>query len=154
MTSAGPPSGFTLVELLIVLAVTTLLVAASIPIYGGVQVSAQLNDAAAQTVQALRIARTKAVARTENMSHGVCFNEDGNTVILYQGDSCATRDTAFDRTYTLDDAMTLSTTAPGDDIVFAKGTGVPGASATVTITHSVTGSRVIVLTAAGAAYEQ
>jgi prepilin-type N-terminal cleavage/methylation domain-containing protein len=138
--------GFTLIEILIVMGITLILVTAAVPIYGNLQVSAQLNENTSQIVQTARIARERSAARFHNASHGVYFEINAGArdrFILYQGDSYAGRDNTYDRAVTLDNALSLSTTLAGNEVNFSKGLGVPNSVGIITLTHDVTGSRVM-----------
>jgi prepilin-type N-terminal cleavage/methylation domain-containing protein len=148
--------GFTIVELLIVLALTALLVAMVPPIYGNLEVSAQLNEQTAQIVQTIRTARSRSIARLNSAQHGVYFSTTGGTdsYTLYQGATYAGRDASYDRTTTLDQALQLTETLSGTEVVFALGSGTPSTTGTVRITHEVSGSRLIDVNAWGRVGEQ
>ncbi len=143
--------GFTMIELLLVIALSFILVIASLPIYGQLQVRAQLQETSAQIVQALRIARENSIARYGGNSHGVFFNINPNgsdSYIFYRGDSYATRDTAYDIVYTLDQALiitNLNFTLSGDsiDINFSPGLGRPNNMGSFMLTHVVQGETII-----------
>jgi len=150
-------SGFTLVELFIVIGITLVLAAAAVPIYSNIQVSAQLNENTSQITQTLRTARERSVARFNNSSHGIYIETNiggDDRFILYQGDSFIARDSTYDRAVTLDKALSLSTTLTGNDIHFSKGLGVPNETGTITLTHDVEGSRSISVNRLGGIEEE
>ena len=143
---------FTLIELVIVMAITGILVAAAVPVYGNFQGKLQLLDGSSDIVQTLRTARQQAIVGYHDAAHGVYFTIDGSGVdsfTLYQGDSYATRDTNYDQTIELKSSLSLtnsSFTLTGDDIDinFAKGgLGLPGNTGAMILSHSVTGSKTI-----------
>lgn len=138
-------SGFTFIELLMVIGITIIIAGLSIPIYGNLQISSQLNENMSQAVQIVRTARERSVARVNNAAHGVYFdiNAGDDKIILYQGASYAARDTSYDRPFTLESPLSLSTTLTGDEVNFSKGLGMPDNAGTVTLTHDTSGSRVI-----------
>jgi len=149
-------AGFTIVELLIVIALTAILAAAVSPIYGSLQVSAQLNESSAQAIQNVRTARERAAAGYNATAHGIYFdiNSGDDTITVYQGASYAARTSSFDQVISLDSAMTLSATGfsligSDVDINFSQGLGEPDNTGTVTITHDVSGSRDIVVNGLG-----
>jgi len=155
--------GVTIVELLIVIAVGSILAAAGISIYGNLQGSVQLNETSSEIIQLLRIAKARSEARLNSKRHGVYLeiNLEGNDkAILYQGLSYTTRDQEHDRTLVLDGVLSISTQdfslVLGDDvdINFSLGLGMPDNTGTMTITHSVDGMRVIGLNVLGMAEEQ
>ena len=141
--------GFSLIEILMTVAITLILATASTSIYGNLQVSTQLNESVALIVQAIRTARERSIAGLNNASHGVCF--ESNRYILYQGPSCALRDQAYDLATNLESALSLSTTLENGDVVFSKGTGIPNVTGidTVTVIYSVNDVRVIQINSAG-----
>ena len=135
--------GFTLVELLIVIVISAIILAAAIPIYGSFTSSSQLSDNTADTVQLVRTARQRAVSRVNNSPHGVLFEINvgaDDRVIAYQGVSFATRDSTFDRIIVLASPISLSTTLTGDEVNFSMGLGEADNTGTVTLTHDVTGT--------------
>lgn len=137
----------TLVEVLIVVAISLVLVTAATPIYSNIQVSTQVDDAASQIIQTIRIARGRAIARVNNASHGVYFDATAKppAYTLYQGDSYALRNSIFDRTTKLDPPFQMSSTFPASDVNFSKGAGTSTAG-TITLIHSAGGSRTITIT--------
>ena len=144
---SGVKRGFTLIELLIVIGVTLILVVAALPMYGSLQVSAQLNENSSLIIQTLRIARERSVAGFNNEEHGVYFTSGAYT--LYQGPSYAARDSSYDRTTTLPSALSVSTTFAGGEVNFSKGLGVPNNTGTVTLTHDVKGAKAITINSFG-----
>ena len=148
--------GFTLIELLIVIAGLLLLGAAAFPIYGNLQVSAQLNETTSQLVQATRTARERSMAGLGDSQHGVYIdiNSGADRYILYQGSSYSGRDQDYDRVIDLDGALSFSATwftliGSDVDINFSKGLGSPGNIGTLTLTHEVSGSSDIVVNSLG-----
>lgn len=150
-------SGFTLVEILIVFGIFTILIVASTPLYGTLQVRAQLNENTSHIVQSLRIAREKSVARLNNSSHGVYFSIDPNgndQFVLYQGDSYFTRNSAYDKTIILNSSLFLSTSLEGSDVSFSKGLGIPNNFGTISLTHVIDGGRNIIVNQFGGIEEE
>ncbi len=149
-------TGFTIVELLIVIGIIAVLAAAASPIYGNLQISAQLNENISQIIQTTRIAREYSVARLNNASHGVYFEINAGAddrFILYQGDSYAARDADYDRAVSLDSALSLSAAIAGNEVNFSKGLGLPNATGTVAVTHDTKGSRIMLVNDFGMAEE-
>lgn len=148
--------GFTLVELLIVIAVTLILAVAAVPIYGNLQVQSQLNENTSLLIQSLRTAQERAMARVNNASHGIKLFS--NSYILYQGSSYAERSQSYDRTIELGDAISveksLSGTGEDDEINFSKSLGVPDMTGTITLTHDTGDVKTIEINAFGKTEEQ
>lgn len=146
--------GFTLIELLIITAIILLMAGALFPLYANLTASSQLDDAHSGILSVLRTARERSLARLNNYPHGVYFEINAgleDRYILYQGVSYAARNTNYDRAVTLDSALSISTTVAPGDINFSMGLGRPNATGTVTITHSVKGTREIRINSLGIA---
>lgn len=144
--------GFTLVELLIVIGIMMILAGVSSVVYGNLQQSAQLNETGAQMTQNLRVVREQSNAGKNNAAHGIRFEPSRYT--LFQGATYATRESAYDRVYTLAPALSLTTTFVGDEVVFSKGVGTPTMAGTITMVHSVSGSKTILVEDNGTIQEQ
>ena len=143
--------GFTLLELLLVVAIIAILASAIAPVSSRLFSSAQLNENAASIVQTLRTARQRSVARFNDTTHGVYFeiNEGADRFILYQGTSYATRNSAYDRIEILDDSITMTTNISGNEVTFFEGNGTPSATGTITLNHQVYGSESVSVDARG-----
>lgn len=144
--------GFTLIEFLLVIGITVILAGVASVVYGNLQVSAQLNETSAQMAQNLRLAREQSIAGLNNVAHGIKF--DAGQYTLFQGASYLSREYSYDRVYPLDSALTITTTLSGNEIVFSKGVGAPSASGTITLSHSVSGSREVSVNSQGIIEEQ
>lgn len=139
--------GFTIVEILIVLAIGIVLLAAAVALTSRFFTSSQLNDIDAQLAQTLRTAAQRSEARYNSTAHGVYIASD--QFVLYQGATYATRNTSFDRVTTVASGVVLSTSIAGDDIQFMVGTGLPVATGTVSIVHDVDGTRTVEIHTSG-----
>jgi len=144
--------GVTLIELLIAIAIMTLMSAAAIPIYGNLQVSSQINENTTLIVQTIRTARQNSVSRVNDIGHGVRFFP--NSFVMYQGPNYATRQAAYDRLIPLDSTLTLSSTLTGDEVNFSMSTGVPTETGVITITHDLGDSKTIRVNKFGATQEE
>ena len=131
--------GFTLVEVLIVISITMILAAVTVPIYGNLQVSSQLSKNTSLLIQNLRTAQEWSMARLGSSSHGIKLFP--NSYVLYQGSSYATRALEYDRTTILGDTVNLGWSLLGagqpDEINFSKSLGVPDMTGDITITHDI-----------------
>jgi len=149
--------GFTLVELLVVIGISVLLAATAVPIYGNLQVSAQLDSSTTEIIQFLRTARTQSVARANALAHGVYFDINSGSpdrIVLYTGPSYAGRTATYDRLEVMDDVITFTGsgfTFTGNDIDvnFSMGLGMPGNTGTLTVTHSTQGSKSVTVNSFG-----
>lgn len=143
--------GFTLVEFIVVVAVTLIITASVAPVYGNLQTTSQLNETVSQAAQFLRIGRQQSVDGFNNTAHGVKFQPD--RYILYQGMSYAARNIAYDREVVLDDVLSITTDLTNDEVNFSKGSGEPNNSGTITINHEIEGFKSITVNAYGAVAE-
>jgi prepilin-type N-terminal cleavage/methylation domain-containing protein len=126
---------FTLIELLIVLAILTVLALASAPIYTNLSVSTQSLDSSNDIVGALRSTQVKARARKNNSKHGIYFNTLSNddSYTIFEGQSYAMRDSSKDLIINLDQGISVSTDLTNDELVFSLGQGLPYESGSITI---------------------
>ncbi|MBT4722345.1 hypothetical protein HN958_01305 [Candidatus Falkowbacteria bacterium] len=125
--------GFTLVEILIVTAITIILIAASFPIYENFQRDGKLDVARIELQENLKNVQAQAQAGVNDSSHGVYFNS--NSYIAYQGNSYAARDTDYDITYDVINNVII-VNAPVE-ILFTKKTGLPASAVTVTLQNQI-----------------
>ncbi|MDA1334732.1 MAG: hypothetical protein O2794_01790 [bacterium] len=153
-------SGFTTVELLVVIALLMIMGAATLPIYGNFQVRSQINEGRNQVIQALRLARERSVNRLGNSPHGVYLDlqaEGLDQYILYKGTSFALSDVDDRLTMKLDKPLSfivnLSGTGDARDINFTRGTGIPNKTGTIIIADSADERRVININSRGAIEE-
>lgn len=140
----GPPRGFTLMEVVLTMAVLVILTGLSIPLYQAFQVKNDLAVSEEMIVQALR--------RAQMLSQGV----DGDTtwgvsvasgsVVLFQGTSYASRDASFDETYDMSGSITPSGVS---EVVFAAFTGSPQTTGTMTLTSSNNETQTVTINAKG-----
>lgn len=148
-------TGFTLLEVLIVVALMIILAATALPLYGNLQWTAQLNEIEARAVGELRLARELSSARSGDSQYGVYFEVNpasADRMIFFRGASYALRNPDYDRTTSLSDILTLQSglSGGGDEVVFTKNFGIPSVTGTITLTHSGSGdSRVISINAYG-----
>ena len=139
--------GFTIVELLIVIAITIIVAVVTIPVYGNLQASSQLNETSSQLIQIIRMAQLRSMSRLNNNRHGVKIEPD--SFVIYQGDSYATRNIAYDLVTNLDDILSLSSNLTGDEINFSLGLGKPNSFGTITLTHGLKNTKQIVINSLG-----
>lgn len=139
--------GITMVEIIMVVMLTTTVAMISLPLYSNMQASAQLNDGSSQMIQILRTARQKSVSGVQDSEHGVKFNS--NNYVFFQGSSYDTRQVAFDRIFQLENSLSIVTTLTNDEVVFSKGLGMPDNTGTISINHTVKGNRQISINSIG-----
>ncbi|MEI7452453.1 MAG: DUF2341 domain-containing protein [Candidatus Falkowbacteria bacterium] len=139
--------GFSLVEMLIVVAIVSILAAASLPVYSNFYGRAQLNEGSLAITQALRQARESSFVRYNNSNYGVKFLS--NSYVLYTGTSYASRTTSSDLTYSLDKSLSITTTLSNSEVNFSKGLGKPNTSGTITLTNVTLGDKVVSVNSSG-----
>jgi len=139
------------VELLVVIAITVILVAVAVPLYGNLQVSAQLNERSAELTQTLRSAQERAASGVNDASHGLKLFSD--RYVFYQGDSYDTRASAYDRNIKFDSSLTLTTDLSGEEINFNRA-GIPNKTGKIILQHAVNGNRTITINNLGAVAEE
>ncbi|MDA2936197.1 DNRLRE domain-containing protein [Patescibacteria group bacterium AH-259-L05] len=143
---------FTLIELLIVISVMVIVIAAGVPLYGNLQVTSQLNENTNQIIQTIRTAHQRSVSRVNDSSHGVRFEinpSSNDQYILYQGSSYSTRDSSYDRTVTLDSPLHIATTLSGNEVNFSRSLGTPNTTGSIVLSHDTTGTRAISINSFG-----
>lgn len=137
-------AGFTLLEILLSVAIITILAGISLPVYGAVVNRNQLETSSQQIVMSLRRAQTYARGVNRNSQWGVRM-ETGQAV-LFKGDSYAARDVNFDERVAIPGNMTLSGLS---EVVFAKLSAAPSTTGTLTVTLNNNETRRITLNGQG-----
>lgn len=124
--------GFTLIEMLLSVAVIALLTGLSVPVYATFNARNDLDISEQSTVEALRRAQTYARSVEGDSQWGVSIQTD--KAVLFKGASYATRNAAFDETTTY--GAGVNSTA--SEVVFAKLSGAPSTTGSVTLTQTST----------------
>ncbi|MBT6254319.1 type II secretion system protein [Candidatus Uhrbacteria bacterium] len=129
--------GFTLIEILMVVSVVAIVFGYSLAVMSSVQKVARSQEATSGLLHVLSVTNENAMQNRSGDSWGVYldYNEtsrDVNEYIIFLGGSYATRDVAYDRTYTVDSAAqitdaSLSGASPSDgndhEVVFSALSG-------------------------------
>lgn len=136
--------GFTLIEIILSLATITAIAGISLPIYQSFQVRNDLDIAAVTIVQSIRRAHVLAHASDGDTSWGV--HAQNGSMTLFKGASYATRDTSFDELF---DMPTSITASGATEILFAKFSGLPQTTGTLTLTSNTNETRTITINAQG-----
>lgn len=113
--------GFTLIEILLVIAIIVILAAILVPLGLDFYKRQQLQAHSQQILQTLRRAQLKAMAVEEDSSFGVYITNDG--YILFKGISYLNRDPQYDEIFELPSIITIND--PPKEIVFSKLEGKP-----------------------------
>lgn len=139
-----PPFGFTLMEILLVVALIGLLFGIATPMYISYQFRNDLDVSAITIAQTLRRAQLLSQAVDGDNNWGVRIQI--NNIILFRGPSYAGRNTGFDELFDLYSSITPSGL---QEIVFAKMTGLPQTTGTVILTSSNNETRPITINSKG-----
>lgn len=127
-------AGFTLIEMLIVLGLTSILVALSFPMYRSLQTFQPLHLSRTDLVAHLRLAQEKARQGEQNSNFGVLVATGAFT--LYRGSSFAGRVATDDRLVSF--LTQIESTGTGEVNFFQK-SGLPNSPKTFTLSHLFTG---------------
>lgn len=136
--------GFTLIEMLLSVAVIVVLAGLSLPVYFTAQSRNDTASAAETIASALRRAEMYARGNDGDTQWGVNFQASG--VTLFSGSSYASRVTANDEPLSLPGNMTLSYSG---DVLFSKFSGVPAVTPTITLTSSTGDTATVTINAKG-----
>lgn len=120
--------GFTLLELLLSVAVISALAGLSLPVYRTLLQKNDLDIAAVTITQSLRRSQMMSQAVDGDTTWGVKV-QSGN-IVIFKGTSYATRDSTFDETFDVPTSIGVSGTI---EYIFSKVTGLPQATGTVNL---------------------
>jgi prepilin-type N-terminal cleavage/methylation domain-containing protein len=136
--------GFTLVEMMITIAVIGVLMALSFPVYIAYQNRNNLSLTTEQVVAMIRRAETFSRGVSGDSTWGVAFQS--GAVTLYKGASYAARDSTYDEVVTIPANITRTGLS---EVNFAKLTAVPSATGTITFITGENDGKTITLNAEG-----
>ncbi|MBI5356233.1 type II secretion system protein [Candidatus Collierbacteria bacterium] len=135
--------GFTLLELLLSVAIISLLAGLSLPVYRTLLSKNDLDIAAVTIAQSVRRAQVLSQAVDGDINWGVKIQS--GSIVVFKGASYAARDINFDETF---DVPTTIGVSGATEIVFAKFTGLPQTTGTVSLS-SETNSRSVTINEKG-----
>ena len=136
--------GFTLLEILLVLAMISIIAGFSIPVYQSFQVKNDLDISANTIASSFRRAQVLAEASDGDSQWGVKVLS--GSITLFQGSSYAGRVAAFDEVFTVPTSITPSGL---NEVVFDRLTGQALSTGTVTMTATTGQVRTIAITSKG-----
>lgn len=137
-------AGFTLLEVLLSVAIIALIAGLGTPVYQSFQTRNDLDVAANTVAQSLRRAQVLARASDGDTTWGVDVRSGGTTV--YKGPSYAARDSTLDELF---DVPTSITPSGIGGTVFSKFTGLPQTTGTITLTSNANETRTITINEKG-----
>ena len=138
-------SGFTLLELLLSVAIIGVLAGISMPLYMTFNQRNALNSSAEDVVAALRRAQTYARGVEEDSQWGVKIAS--GTATLFKGSSYASREISFDEPINIPANITVSGALT--EVIFSKLVGAPATTGSVTLTSNTNETRTVTLNAKG-----
>lgn len=112
--------GFTLIELILVVAIMSFIALLSSPFYSRFLLQNAVGNSVDQLSGSLRKAQIYSMMGRKGSSWSVNFSS--NTITLYKGNSFAGRDSSFDETFSINPNVIIEGVT---DISFAKATGLP-----------------------------
>lgn len=130
--------GFTLVELILVIAIIAILAGATVPVLGNFTQRTQIDSTAREVVSALRFAQQKSMANENDSEFGVYFDDANNEFIVFRGSSYGSFP-AEDRVFTYPDSITISQGFASSEVNFEKLTGETADIGSITISNNVDG---------------
>ena len=136
--------GFTLLEVLLVIASITLIAGIGMPVYQSFQVKNDLDVATNTIAQSLHRAQLLAEANDGDTNWGVGIV--GGSIVVFKGASYAGRDSAYDEIFSVPTSITPSGLS---EIVFAKFTGLPQSTGTTTLTSTTNEVRTLNINSRG-----
>lgn len=127
--------GFTLIEVVVVVAIAAIMVALIVTDFLSVNSAAALDSNAQEISETLRFAQNRTLSSENSAQYGVYFDTPNNAYILYKGVNYANRDTSFDNKKILSKEVELSAVnfGGGNEVVFQKLTGGATQSGTVSV---------------------
>lgn len=115
--------GFSILEIVLVMAIICVLLGLTVNYYSGTQIRADIDTQAANIVHYLRLAQSSAAAGLNNESHGIHFQPESYTIFhgdTYDPNSMDNFQVMFPETMTIN---SLSLNGGGTDLIFSKTTG-------------------------------
>jgi prepilin-type N-terminal cleavage/methylation domain-containing protein len=120
-------SGFTLIELVIVIAIISVLIAIVIPNFFSFNKSSNLDNSVREFISVLKLAQNKTLSSENYDQYGVYLNTgiSPNQYIIFKGTDYASRDTSFDQLYSLPEIIEFYNVnlSGGNQIIFDRLTG-------------------------------
>jgi prepilin-type N-terminal cleavage/methylation domain-containing protein len=139
--------GFTLIEMLLTVAVISLLATISVPIFQSFQVRDDLNIAVDTIAQSLRRAQTLSVSGTHDYEWGLYVTT--GTIAIFGGEdpvSYASRKPAYDETFGLPEAISPSGLS---EVVFSRLYGLPNVTGSFMLSTTINATRTITINEKG-----
>lgn len=139
---------FTLIELLIVVAIGTLIFASAAPLAGRFQADSQVNEMAALLSEDLRLVAQDSQSGWQDASYGIKFLP--GRYLVYRGSSYASRDITQDRVVSLANNLSfdLLLNSQGDEIAFDR-RGLTQSFGMIKINHAAGSNKTLSINSLG-----
>ena len=135
-------AGFTLIEMILSIAIIAIIAGISAPVYQSFQVRNDLDIAAVSVAHSLRRASALSQSVDGDISWGVALQS--GSITLFKGASYALRDAAYDEIFEVPASITPSGLS---EVIFTKFTGLPTSTGTITLTSNANETRTITINA-------
>ncbi|MFA9288630.1 MAG: Tfp pilus assembly protein FimT/FimU [Weeksellaceae bacterium] len=132
-------SGFTMIEILLSIAIVTLIAGMTAPIYQRLQVTNSVKVTSQLIAEKLRRAQQLSMAAQNDSQWGVYIGT-GN-IVIYKGSTYATRDQSFDETTVIPTSNNVSGIT---DLRFTKLTGLPSSTGFISVTQNTDSSTITI----------
>lgn len=142
--TADRQTGFSLIEMLLSVAIIGIVTAVSVPIYSAFAVRNDVDIASQQVASALRRAQTYARGMEDDSAWSVRVESTAAT--LFKGTTFGTRDTSFDETVTIPGSIAVSGL---NEVQFSKFSAAPNTTGSITLTSNANEARTITVNAKG-----
>lgn len=131
-------AGFTLVEIIIVIAILAILMAIIIPNFFSINKNSDLNNGATEFSTILKLAQNKTLSSEDYSQYGIYLDTttSPHKYVLFKGQSYVSRDPSFNQSYSLPDTMefyNINLQGGGNQIVFDRLTGASNNHGNVSI---------------------
>lgn len=126
MVNLNSQRGFTLIEIITVIAVIALLTAVGVPSYAQMKRSVVFNNAVEEVVNDLRVAQSRALTANGGQDWGIHFETDSYTIYQGQWDPLTSGQTRV-----LPGGLTFDSATTPPEIVFGRLTGTTATNITV-----------------------
>jgi prepilin-type N-terminal cleavage/methylation domain-containing protein len=136
--------GFTLIEVLLSIAIIGIMTAISIPVFYNYQIKNDTYLAVSTIVQSLRRAQILTQAVEVDAAWGVKVQQGG--IVLFKGTTYSSRDVSFDEVF---DMSTTIIPSGLSEVVFNKMTGLPMQIGNITLTSNVNQSKSLTINSKG-----
>lgn len=136
--------GFTIIELLLIIALISILAAVSAPLYTSFLAKNHLENKTFEVKNTLHKAQSNAMSGKQNANWGVYFTS--GQFVLFAGESFASRNGAFDEIH----IFPASVSASGlNEIIFQKPKGLPSTTGIITISSTEGANNILTITREG-----